>query len=181
MTDTDVLRKMINSSAIINLEAHYKNKMKVVLEETETEDCKLEVYDAPHDAIVIDVDTHFKNDELFDCTSSECKRSDFIIISEAKNVVIFIEIKKGNSGTLGIVNQLKGGLCVFEYCQSIAREFFGENNFLNSYDKRFVAFKRVNLKKRKVSVEKGIGDHSTPETLMKLSWASTVYFNKIAA
>lgn len=182
MSDTTVLNRMIKDTAKIALLDHYSGKKKVVLIERGTTESKLEIHNMPHDAVVIDVDSSFENSNLFASNASECKRSDYIIVSESKKIALFIEMKKGNSDTAGIIKQLKGGLCVFEYCQSIAREFFSESDFLSGYKKRFVAFKQVNLTKKKTVIDKSsVGAHSSPDNLLKVSWASTIQFGRISA
>jgi len=181
VSDTTVLNRMIKDTAKISLLEHYNGKKKVVLIERGTTGSELEIHNIPHDAVVIDVDSSFENANLFASNASECKRSNYIIVSESKKVALFIEMKKGNPDTAGIIKQLKGGLCVFEYCQSIAREFFSENNFLSEYKKRFVVFKQVNLIKKKTAIDKTvIGSHSSPDNLLKVSWAKTIQFGKIS-
>lgn len=180
MTDTTVLARMFNNQALITLDEHYSRK-KAVLVEHGTEGSVLEILGIPEDAIIIDIDASFTNTNLFDNTSGECKRADYLIISEQKRVALFIEMKKGNPDTSSIIKQLKGSLCVFEYCQVIGREFFYEPEFLGDYKKRFVAFKQVNLTQRKTKIEKGVGMHDSPESLLKIKWAKTIEFNKISA
>jgi len=171
---------MIKDTAKISLLNHYNGKKKVTLIERGTTGSKLEIHNIPHDAVVIDVDSSFENTNLFASNASECKRSDYIIVSESKKVALFIEMKKGNPDTAGIIKQLKGGLCVFEYCQSIAREFFSESNFLSGYEKIFVTFKQVNLAKKKTAISRSTtGVHSSPDNLLKVSWAKTIQFKKI--
>jgi hypothetical protein len=171
---------MIKDSAKIALQDHYQGKKKVVLTEHGTTDSSLELHNVPADAIVIDVDANFSNSSLFENSAGECKRSDYLIISEEKNLALFIEMKKGSPATSDIIKQLKGSLCAFGYCQFIAREFFDEADFLLNYRLRFVAFKNVNLEKKKTKIDRSINVHDKPECLMRVSWANTIQFNKIA-
>lgn len=180
MSDTLILKKMINDSAKIQLENHY-DKRKAVLIEHGTTGSRLEIFNIPSDAIIIDVDSNFENQKIFSGASDECKRSDYIIISESERVVLFIEMKKGSSSTSEIVKQLKGSLCIFNYCQAIAREFFDRDDFLSTYKKRFIAFKNVNLDKKKTRIDKRKNSHSSPDTLMKVSQTNNIQFKKIAA
>ena len=180
MSDISVLAKMLKKSAIIKLEDHYSKK-KAILVEHGIAGSSLEILNIPSDAIILDVDANFDNQKIFEGSNGECKRADYIIISESEEVVVFIEMKKGSSTTSKIIKQLKGSLCLFEYCQVVAREFFGRNDFLSSYKKRFITFKHVNLDKRKTKIERTASNHSTPDTLLKISWANSIQFNKIAA
>jgi hypothetical protein len=181
VADMTVLNRMIKDSAKIVLQDHYRDKKKVVLTEHGTTDSSLELHNVPADAIVIDVDANFSNSDLFANSAGECKRADYLIISQEKKLVLFIEMKKGPSPTSDIIKQLIGSRCAFEYCQSIAREFFDEADFLVDYRLRFVAFKHVNLEKKKTKIDKSTATHDTPERLMRVSWANTIQFNKIAA
>lgn len=179
VTETKILNKMINNDAKIPLTDHYRKK-KVSLVECNTTGSQLEIFNLPEDSIVINLDSRFENYKLFEGSAGECKRSDYIIISESKNIAIFIEMKKGKSDTSKIIQQLKGSLCTYEYFQSIAREFFNKNKFLAGYNKRFVAFTRASLTKRKTKINKAKNDHSTPNQPMKISGAQNIQFNMIA-
>ncbi len=181
MSDTTVLNRMIKDTAKISLDDHHDGRKKIVLIEHGTTGSELEIHNIPHDAIVIDVDSSFENSNLFASGAGECKRSDYIIVSESAKIVLFIEMKNGNPNTKDIIKQLKGGLCVFEYFQSVAREFFSENGFLSEYKKCFVAFKQVNLVKKKTTIDKlATGLHSSPENLLRVSWAKTIQFGRVS-
>ncbi|ETI62598.1 hypothetical protein D104_01095 [Marinomonas profundimaris] len=174
----DVLNQMIKDIAKISLQDHYDRK-KVVLIEHGTTDSSLELHNVPNDAIVIDIDSNFNNGKIFSNSKGECKRADYIIVSEEKKVVVFIEMKKGASDTSDIIKQLKGSFCLFKYCQIVASDFFGQADFMSSYSLRFVAFKHVNLEKRKTRITRYTASHDKPEDLMRISWASTIQFTKI--
>ena len=180
MTDMTILNRMIKDTAKIPLEDNYSRK-KVVLIEHGTMGSSLEIHNLPDDAMVIDIDGSFSNEKLFSGDARECKRGDYLIISEQERIALFIEMKKGNPVTGDIIKQLKGSQCVFEYCQSIACKFFDEASFLADYKLRFVMFKNVNLDKRKTKIDRDAEIHNTPETLMKVSWAKSIQFNRIAA
>jgi len=182
MTDTRLLNDIFIETARIELEEHNNGRKKVVLIEHGTEGSQLEILNIPQDSLVIDVDSSFDNTKLCRNIKGACKRSDYLIISEDKELILFIEMKKGTNSTRpDIIKQLKGSLCVFEYCQSIAREFHDTDNFLHNYRKCFIAFKNVNLAKTQTKVTKIDNNHSTPETLKTISGTSNIQFNQIAA
>lgn len=83
----NVLNQMIKDTAKISLQDHY-NRKKVVLIEHGTTDSSLELHNVPNDAIVIDIDSNFNNGNFFSNSKSECKRADYIIVSEEKKVVV---------------------------------------------------------------------------------------------
>lgn len=95
--------------------------------------------------------------------------------------MIFIELKQGRAEREGIIRQLRGALCVFEYCQSIAREFFHESDFLATYEKRFIALKQTGNRARRSEVIRTEYQHDHPELLMTISGVRSIQFNQIAA
>ncbi len=181
MPDMGLLKSMFKDTAQIAIQDHHCARKKVVLTEHDTKDSIIEIHNIPEDSLVINVDASLDIRNLINTTNGACKRADYLIISQEKKLVLFIEMKKGNPKTSDIIKQLKGSLCVFKYCQAIAEQFFDADNFLSEYKMRFVAFKNVNLTKNKTKIDKTNNVHDTPETLMKISWAKTIQFNKIAA
>lgn len=65
MSDTSVLRRMLQPSIIIPLHDHYRNRKKVILSESQATDSQVEVYNVPIDSIVIDLDRHFRTKGCF--------------------------------------------------------------------------------------------------------------------
>lgn len=179
MADRDTLKRMIRVEATVPLQPHYAKRKAVLAEDAAR--YSIEVNNVPNDALAIDIDTHFKNDRLFASAKGACKRADYIIVSETEKTILFIEMKKGDADTRAIIQQLKGGLCAFEYCQSIAREFYGKRDFLADYKKRFVAIARIHANKKWVRRKKRAGPHDTPENPLLIKYMSTVRFNELAA
>lgn len=142
----------------------------------------LRILGVPDDAIVFNVDDNFRNDRLFAGKHGECKRSDYIIFSEKRRVVVFIELKKGTSSSTNteIVNQLKGGFCVFEYYRSVAKMFFNKD-MSALYEPRFVSFVGIGKAKRRPRTDRRAGGHNTPDNMMKIVNASAIQFNRVAA
>lgn len=183
MSDTSVLQRMLQPNVLIALEDHYESK-KVILIENKAPDSLIEIHKIPADALVIDLDKAFSNQGLFQGKSGECKRADYVIISEQEKRVLFIEMKRSNAPAVDIINQLKGALCAFEYCQIIGREFFQEQNFLAHYQKRFISIRHTGGTKQKTEVEQTapLGEcHNTPDYPLKISWARCIQFKKIAS
>lgn len=180
MTDTAVLRQVLQPAIVVPLDDHY-NRKKLVLREKQANDSCVEIYNVPEDSIVIDLDRAFSNQGLFRGSQGECKRADYVLISETEQTVLFIELKQGTKERTEIIGQLRGALCVFEYCQVIAREFFHEPAFLRHYQQRFVAFKHTSSRQRKTVIERGVAVHATPEQALMVSNARSVQFKQMAA
>lgn len=183
MTDLELLNKMIKASARIAVESHYRN-YKVVLSETKCPSSKVEIRNIPQDAVIIVADKFPQPDGIFDGARGECKRADYIIVAEKDGctVAVYIEMKCTNSATAtDIQNQLRGAYCVFGYCQAIGREFWKEPNFLNGAVHRFVSFGHTgSIRKHKTREIRCAALHDNPDRLLKLDWANSVEFNKLA-
>ena len=182
MSDTTILKRLLQPNVLLPLAEHYESK-KVTLIEHQAQDSWVEIHNIPHDAVVIDLDRAFYNQNLFQGSSGECKRADYVVISELAKKVLFIEMKRSNAPALDIVNQLKGALCAFEYCQVIVREFFQEADFLKNYQKRFISLRHTGGTKQKTEIERTtpLGTiHNNPEFPLRVSWAKVIQFNKIA-
>ena len=183
MSHSSILKRMLHSCSLIPLEDHYEGK-KVKLVENKTTDSSVEIMLVPTDTIVLDLDSAFNNEKLFHGNAGECKRADYILISESAERILFIEMKCSSAPDNSIVSQLRGALCAFEYCQIIAREFFHERDFLAAYQKRFISIRHTGGGKRKTEIEQTaeLGQkHCLPDTPLKISWAKTIQFKQIAA
>nr|CAA6806528.1 MAG: Unknown protein [uncultured Thiotrichaceae bacterium] len=181
MADTAVLRRMLQPNIIIPLQDHYNDKKKLLLQEPQADDSCIEIHNVPADSIVIDLDRAFSNQGLFCGSQGECKRADYLLISEQTEKILFIELKQSSSGKSGIIKQLQGSLCAFEYCQIIAREFFHEAEFLQSYQQRFIAFTHTTSRSRKTEVEREVVRHGTPQQPLMIRYTRTFQFNQMAA
>lgn len=171
---------MFNRSAMLALN-NKNGRNNIILQEPQAVNSKITIRCVPLDAVVIDLDGVFNNEKLFNGSQGECKRADYLIISEEKQCVIFIEMKKLKSSEKNIITQLQGSLCAFKYCQIIAKEFFDNVSFLTNYRLRFISVNHTGMRTRRTSISKKCGVHDSPERLMKVSWAKTIEFNKLAA
>ena len=183
MSDMTILKRLLQPNILLPLVDHYDSK-KVILIEHQTQDSWIEIHNMPYDALVIDLDHAFQNQLLFQGHNGECKRADYMIIAESERKVLFIEMKRSNAPALDIVKQLKGALCVFEYCQVIAREFFKEAAFLQYYQRRFISLRHTGGTKQKTEIERTspLGTvHDNPDFPLRVSWAKVIQFKKIAS
>lgn len=181
MTDLALLNEMINPDATVPLEEHKSSKKKVTLKEKGNGGSyKMEILNVPDDAIVINIDDNFKNTDLFSSRSGEGDRADFIIVSERKGVVLFIEMKKGRPSKGKIIAQLKGGLCVFRYCQLLAEVFHNNDDFLgNGYRQCFVSLVKTKSNKGMTRIRQDTEDHNAPDKVRKFCFPSSIKFGKI--
>ncbi len=186
MTDMGWLDKMIKSSAKVRLENHRSRDNKItkkvtLRESTEKGEYKVVILNVPGDAIVISIDDKFDNGRLFSGANDECKRGDYIIVSEEERLVVFIEMKLGSASKSEIINQLRGSRCVLEYCQSLAQEFYGRKKFLSGYKHRFIGFVQIRSSRKKGKKNGRDDDGRDVWRPMRISGKSLVQFRTIAA
>jgi len=173
---------MILNSARIPLKDNY-GRFKVILNEPDCSDSTIEISGLPQDALVIKADSWPAPDQVFAGSKGECKRADYVIISEKNNktVVICIEMKKSNNSTSKkIIEQLTGAKCFILYCQSIGRGFWSERDFLGDAVYRFVGFCHTSsIRKRPTRVTRTSSIHDQPDQFLKIDWPNHVEFNRL--
>lgn len=180
MCEISILKRCFNPDALIPTETYHDTRTKVTLLEPEEPNSSCSIMNIPSDTLVINVDAKFDNSKLFSGKNGCCKRSDFMLISAAKQCVLFIEIKKSNSSTQGhLIKQLKGSFCVYTYCRSVIKTFFGED-FLDGYKLRFIAIQNnVNMNKRP-TVDRTSSIHDSPDSMMKVNSRNEMQFKMLA-
>ncbi len=89
-------------------------------------------------AIVLKIDNFPAPSKIFKGSKGECKRADFVIITNSgnKKIIVFIEMKAKSKSTTEklqhIVEQLKGAQCVIKYIEEIGKLFW-DDNFLEDF------------------------------------------------
>lgn len=177
-----ILKDMLHSCSLVNLEDHYNGK-KVRLVESKATDSFIEIHCVPSDTFVLDLDSALNTEKLFQGKSGECKRADYIVISESAKRILFIEMKRSTSQANDIALQLRGALCAFEYLQIVAREFFQESDFLSQCEKRFIAVLNTHGRKRKTEVSHSIknsSQYSVPDGFLRISGMQVLQFRYLA-
>ena len=175
MSDLYVLQELINCQALVRLEETHYRKKTVKLIESDSQgriQYSIKIKGIPNDAIVVKTDMFPSPQNIFRCQNGECKRADYVIVtnSETGNFIVYIEMKGGGSSTAEIVKQLKGSECFISYCRSIVDRFWLRSNFLVRYQNRFVSFIKINT--RKSPTRKRICStkpHDKPEEMLKIS------------
>lgn len=181
MPDMDILNQMIKDSARVKFSGHY-GRMKVELAEPLYAKSSTMIYGVPEDAIVIKVDTFASPDAVFAGSRGECKRADYVIVSEVsgKKVIIYIEMKATKGSAQEIIRQLKGAYCFITYCREIGKVFWGEQHFLKGYRQRFVSIGHTSIPKRKTRITRQPGRHDQPDKMLKIDWPHHLQFNQLA-
>lgn len=201
MTDFDTLREILKEEIVIEIENGYYGKKMVKLHEPpckEHEGYTVTIRQIPNNSVVIKIDSFPAPINIFNCPKEgekpekeykgECKRADFVIITQTtikqktKNLIIFIELKKGKGDTTKIIQQLKGAKCVIAYFRSIGMEFWKQQNFLNpnNYEYRFISIRYIGINK-KPSFEKNESNqiHNVPENMLKITSPNYLEFKQL--
>lgn len=190
-TDLEILRELLKKEVLVEIEESHNGRKIVKLHEpkcTEHNGYTVAIQQIPNDVVVVKIDKFPAPKTIFNGSEGECKRADFVIITQMtikqkkKNLIIFIELKKGKGGSeADIIQQLKGAKCVITYCRSIGQEFWKQQDFLNpnKYEYRFVSIRNIGLNKR-VSYEKPKqGLHNCPEKMLKITSPNYLEFRKL--
>lgn len=178
MSDYEILKNLIKPSACVSLEKNY-GKFNVNLIEAKEKDSSVYLRDVPFDCVVIKTDKFPSPDKIFKCENFECKRSDYVLISEEKKCILYIEIKKTKDTNQDIIRQFYGAISVMAYIKTAGRLFFSDN-FLNDYTSRYVAFTYARtICKRATTSDNFKRNHDKPENFYKVSNPSNVFYKHI--
>jgi len=177
MEDMKILFELIKENARVPLQENRTAK----LVEPQAPDSSATIRNIPADAMIIKVDAFVAPDGIFNGKNDECKRADYVIISEEKKCIVYIELKRTKGRCGHIKKQLMGAQCFIKYCQEIGKSFWSERNFLSNYKSRFISIGHTSLAKRKTRMERPEGKHDSPERVLKIGWPHYLEFNKLAS
>ena len=191
MSDIAILKEMIQEKkdAIVALnERREKTHLKYSVLLTELQDSYSVTIDGmpkPDEVIIIHVDKFKLAGEFCNGSKGECKRADFVIITDTatEKIILCIEMKKRKDSNKTIIQQLKGAKCFVYYCQEIGKEFWNQYNFLKDYQYRFVSICHIPISKTKTRSDlKTINPnetHNSPERMLKISGKNHIQFNSL--
>lgn len=179
MTDMDILSQMIKNSVLVQLEDHYGTP-RVKLMEPQAPNSSATIQKLPTDAMVIKADEFRSPNDVFNGKKGECKRADYVLISEEQKCIIYIEMKQKKCEWHQIVKQLQGAQCFLKYCQEIGKGFWEKNDFLNGYKSRFISIAHTSISKQKTRITQNSGCHDSPDRALKIACPNYIHFNKIA-
>ncbi len=133
MTDLEILKELITDEALVAIEDGLYGNPQVTLTEPGPE-YTVAINNIPEDSIVIKTDTFPAPKHIFNGSKGERKRADFVIIAntDVRQLIIFVELKKGKGVTKEIIQQLKGSQCVVDYFRTIVDVFWEQADFLNT-------------------------------------------------
>ncbi len=178
--DITILDQIIKDNAKVPLIDNY-GKKQVNLTETHGTDYSVTIRGIPDDTLIIKIDLFEAPKSLFQGIKGECKRCDYVIISDSpiKKMIVLIEMKAGKALEKEVIQQLKGGKCLVKYCQQIGQEFWREIDFLNNYDYRFISLKNISISKKSTRNKKQAQLHDSPENMLKIYSPKGLQFNQL--
>lgn len=141
-------------------------------------DYTLEIKGVPLNSVIIKCDKFPSTSNFFDSKNNECKRSDYVIISQEDKLIIIIELKrsKNSSSYQDVIAQLKGATCIVKYCELLIEEFLKRKKIFSQYKYRYIKF-QAKIQKRSFN-NKNNPLNDTPEK-MKTLYDSSTYYKKL--
>ena len=188
MPDLNILRELIKKKALVEIEEGLYGKPQTRLiepENPERPEYGVKINNIPKNSIVIKADAFPAPKNMFNGDKGECKRADFVIITNtgARRFIIFIEMKKGTGDRKKIIQQLKGAQCMIDYFRSIVNLFWKKTNFLatDQWEYRFVSISHIGANKQPTFDQPGSSDdiHNQAERMLKISAPGNIQFNKL--
>lgn len=186
MSDIAILKEMIKDTATVQLEERQDGKRlnySVIL--TEPQDSYSVTIDGMpnHDeVIIIKADTFVAPRAIFNCSKGECKRADFVIITDngTEKTILCLEMKKRKGSNKTIIQQLTGAQCFVAYCKEIGKAFWNQQDFLKNYQYRFISISHISVPKKKTRNAPSTGTHDRPDRMMKISSPQDLQFARLA-
>ena len=173
MNDIEILREMLvcNNDVQVPLEQEQGKPPSVELHDYQAS-TTVKIRGLPHDSIVIRAETFKSPLTFFQGSKHECRRADFVIVSDDGNQgrwIICIETELAKSKEAWeIIAQLKGAACVVNYCQCIGKKFWKEKDFLNDYQFRFISMVYTSMDKRPTQNKMPNSSGDSPETFLRV-------------
>ena len=194
--DHKILSELISNNVEIPLISLPNSSNEVTLTENidNTSYC-IKIKGLPKETFILKADEFPALLNFFKGLQGECKRADYIILTNIKNkkIVIFLELKSGNPDNKDIITQLKGAFCLYKYLQKIGQVFWGYTNFLINYEIKFAVIKeipqKIKLKKQSSKFKRGnlvsqipLDNSNTPDIpryFLSLKHQQEIYFRTL--
>ena len=184
MNDIQILQEMLSSDVQVPLQSG-RGRPSAQLTDSQS-GATVIIKGLPHNSIVIRAEDFENPLDIFDGSKGECKRADFVIVSNDENNkrwIICIETQEMDSKLAShVVQQLKGAYCFVSYCRCIGKSFWELEEFLDGYQYRFVSITDLNFNKSKRRTQPfhSPGElHNRPDLFLKISRSPMIYFRKL--
>ena len=130
MDAATALKTLTSSCSIIDLK--YEHGEAVLFLPEPASDYKLNIKKPPQDIYVIRYNRFPDTNRFFCGGNLECKRADYILISDTDSTICILELKRSNKSATcqEIIAQLKGAKCIIDYFESAADAFLNQKDIL---------------------------------------------------
>lgn len=179
MSDMTILLEMIKQKAIEAICTEY-GKPYITLREPQEADSSATIRGIPEDTLIIKIDAIYSPDKIFNGKRGECTCADYVLISSQKKCIVYVEMKKTKGSRAHIEQQLLGAQCFIEFCTTIGRKFWCNENFLTNYKSRFVSIGHTSIAKKKTRITRETAIHDSPASALKIDWPNYLQFNHLA-
>jgi len=144
--DHKILSDLISNNVKIPLISSLNSNNEVTLTENiDNISYSIKIKGLPKDTFILKADDFPALLTFFKGLQGECKRADYIVLTNIKNkkIAIFLELKSGNPDNKDIINQLKGAFCLYKYLQKVGQIFWDYTDFLMDYEIKFAVIKEI--------------------------------------
>jgi hypothetical protein len=194
--DCEILSDLISNNVRTSLTSlpNFSNEVRLT-ENIDNTSYSIKIKGLPKETLILKADEFPALLNFFKGLQGECKRADYIILTNIKNkkIAIFLELKSGNPDNKDIINQLKGAFCLYKYLQKIGQIFWDYTDFLIDYEIKFAVIKeipqKIKLKKQTTKFKKEnlvsqipLNNLNTPEIpkyFISLKYQDEIYFSAL--
>ncbi|MCL1875103.1 MAG: hypothetical protein FWF87_02440 [Synergistaceae bacterium] len=136
-------------------------------EDKESKLNKIEVRGVPENSILLKMNCYKEPIATFKSTKGECKRCDYVILTQYENTmhVIYIEMKSWELKKPDIICQFKGAFCFMSYSNVIAEKFHNAR-ISSAPQERYVVLYANRNNKTSLFPKPVQNNHSFPENAM---------------
>lgn len=130
-----------------------------------------EIRNVPQDSILLRIDDSFPPaDKLLKEDGGIRERADYAIISEKNNNrrILIIEISAANKPDSYIKRQLRGGICVLEYCSAVYEKFYSGDKVLKEFQIHYAGIKDMKGQKYETAFKKSSRDNVKIDNFSKI-------------
>lgn len=129
------------------------------------------IRNVPQDSILLRIDDSFPPaDKLLKEDGGIRERADYAIISEKNNNrrILIIEISAANKPDSYIKRQLRGGICVLEYCSAVYEKFYSGDKVLKEFQIHYAGIKDMKGQKYETAFKKSSRDNVKIDNFSKI-------------
>lgn len=179
--DSEILERLILPSAFVQIDDS-KKKPFVILTESSEPDSLVKIDALPEDTLVIHIEKLNQTSKMFTENNHARSCADYIVMSEEKKTVIYVEIKKSKDDRAHVTRQLTGAECLFKYIKSIGKKFWRKPDFLEGYKHVYVGIMHTGQVRKRPTrhITQGEFGHD-PASFIKITSPGWLSFNKLAS